>query len=275
MARLCMVGADMAGRALVWFGPAGQGMVGRCMAWRGSVRPGAVWLGKSRQGEEITTLWERRVRTVQLAFAFDGTTGLLQHNPRLIDKTDDISREIAVINAKRKKTEADEAERDRLEWFGGLYHAQDIGIYMPAASVIRCLVDAGTAIKKGKAVRQGIAIGTDRIPLEYDGPRALDELYARPEFRSRLPVVVMRQRVMRMRPIFRRWRLEFDAEMDEAIWNLDELTNVAERAGRIGLGDARAIGYGRFAAVVVANATRAEVLHGSNGRGQSVPAARR
>lgn len=70
---------------------------------------------------------------MQLAIAFDGTTGLLQHNPRLIDKFDDITREISAINAKRKKTEADEAERDRLEWFGSLYHAQDIGIYVPAA----------------------------------------------------------------------------------------------------------------------------------------------
>jgi hypothetical protein len=212
---------------------------------------------------------------VQLAIAFDGTTGLLQHNPRLIDKFDDITREIGAINAKRKKTEADEAERNRLEWFGGLYHAQDIGVYMPAASIIRCLVDAGTAIKKGKAVRQGIAIGTDRIPLEYEGPRPLDELYARPEFRSRLPVVVMRQRVMRMRPIFRRWRLEFDAEMDEAVWNLDEFANVVERAGRIGLGDARGIGYGRFTAVVASEATRAQVLHGSNGRAEAISAARR
>ena len=212
---------------------------------------------------------------MQLAIAFDGNTGLLQHNPRLIDKFDDIAREIAVINAKRKKTEADEAERDRLEWFGGLYHAQDVGVYMPAASIIRCLVDAGTAIKKGKAVRQGIAIGTDRIPLEYDGPRDLNDLYARTEFRSRMPVVVMRQRVMRMRPIFRRWRLEFDAEMDEAVWNLEEFANVLERAGRIGLGDARTIGYGRFTATVAADATRAEILHGGNGRGQAVPAARR
>jgi hypothetical protein len=212
---------------------------------------------------------------VQLAIAFDGTTGLLQHNPRLIDKFDDITREISAINAKRKKTEADEAERDRLEWFGSLYHAQDIGIYVPAAWIIRCLVDAATAIKKGKAIRQGIALGTDRIPLEYDGPTVLDELYARPEFRSRLPVVVMRQRVMRMRPIFRRWRLEFEAEMDELVWNMDEFITVAERAGRIGLGDARAIGYGRFNAVVVADATRAEVLHGSNGRGKAVPVAGR
>jgi len=212
---------------------------------------------------------------VQLAIAFDGTTGLLQHNPRLIDKFDDITREIAAINAKRTKTEADEAERDRLEWYGGLYHAQDIGVYMPAANIIRCMVDGGTAIKKGKAVRQGIALGTDRIPLEYDGPRALDELYARPEFRSRLPVVVGRMRVMRMRPIFRRWRLEFDAEMDEAIWNLDEFSTIVERAGRLGLSDNRTNGYGRFTAVVAADATRAEVLHRSNGRGARVPAARR
>jgi hypothetical protein len=212
---------------------------------------------------------------VQLAIAFDGITGLIQHNPRLIDSRDDIVREIATINKKRQKTEADEAERDRLEWFGGLYHAADIGVYVPAASAIRCLVDAGTAIKKGKAISQGLAVGTDRIPLEYDGPKDLSELYARAEFRSRLPVVVQRNRVMRMRPIFRHWRLEFDAEMDEAILNLDELQNIIERAGRIGLGDARKIGYGRFAPTVVADATRAEVLGGNGKVAVGVQSARR
>jgi len=200
---------------------------------------------------------------VQLAIAFDGITGLLQHNPRLIDSRDEIVREIAAINKKRSKTEADEAERDRLEWFGGLYHATDIGIYIPAASIVRCMVDAGTAIKKGKAVLQGIAIGTDRIPLQYDGPKDLAEMYARAEFRSRLAVVVQRNRVMRMRPIFRNWRLEFDAEMDEAVLNLVELESIIERAGRIGLGDARRIGYGRFTATVLADPTRAEVLAGN------------
>jgi hypothetical protein len=211
---------------------------------------------------------------VQLAIAFEGTTGLLQHNPRLIDSQDEITREIGRINALRKKTESDIAERDRLEWFGSLYHDQDIGVYVPAASLVRCMVDAGTAIKKGKAIRQGVAIGTDRVPLIYEGSRSLDELYGRPEFRSRLPVVVQRQRVMRMRPIFRRWRLEFDAEMDEAVLNLDEFSSIVERAGRIGLGDARAIGYGRFSPIVAADATRAELLNGSNGR-ERIPAARR
>jgi hypothetical protein len=212
---------------------------------------------------------------VQLAIAFDGITGLLQHNPRLIDIRDEIVREIAAINKKRHKTEADEAERDRLEWFGGLYHSPDIGVYAPAAWVVRCMMDSGTAIKKGKAVLQGVAIATDRIPLEYDGPKDLTELYARPEFRSRLAVVVQRSRVMRMRPIFRRWRLEFEAEMDEAVLNLEELENIVERAGRIGLGDGRRIGYGRFAAVIVADPTRAEML-GGNGKAESnVRAARR
>jgi len=206
---------------------------------------------------------------VQLAIAFDGITGLLQHNPRLIDPSDEIVREIAAINKKRAKTEADLAERDRLEWFGGLYHAQDIGVYLPAASIVRCLVDSGTAIKKGKAIKQGFAIGTDRIPLEYEGPTDLTDLYGRQEFRSRLPVVVQRNRVMRMRPIFRNWRVEFDGNMDEAILNLEELEDIIERAGRIGLGDGRGIGYGRFVATVAADATRAEVIRG-NGKVQSV-----
>jgi hypothetical protein len=200
---------------------------------------------------------------MQLAIAFDGITGLLQHNPRLIDPQDEITREIAAINKKRQKTEADEAERDRLEWFGGLYHAPDIGVYVPGSWIIGSLIQAGTAIRKGKAISQGVAIGIDRIRLEYHGPTDLAELYARPEFRSRLPVVVQRSRVMRMRPIFRNWRLEFDAEMDEAVLNLEELESIIERAGRSGMGDNRKNGYGRFTATVVADATRAEVLAGN------------
>src|SRR5215216_4656220 len=134
---------------VTWHGKARRGL-----AWRGRAWRGRAWLGKAR----TTQHFGKESQTVQLAIAFDGTTGLLQHNPRLIDKFDDITREIAAINAKRTKTEADEAERDRLEWYGGLYHAQDIGVYMPAANIIRCMVDGGTAIKKGKAVRQGIAL---------------------------------------------------------------------------------------------------------------------
>jgi hypothetical protein len=218
----------------------------------------------ARRGRDIN-ISGKESQTVQLAIAFDGITGLLQHNPRLIDPQDDIVREIAAINKKRQKTEADEAERDRLEWFGGLYHASDIGVYVPGSWIVACLIKSGAAIRKGNAISQGLAVGTDRIPLEYDGPTDLAELYARPEFRSRLPVVVQRSRVMRMRPIFRRWRLKFEAEMDEAVLNLDEFQSIVERAGRMGMGDNRKNGYGRFTATVVADATRAEVL-GSNGK---------
>ena len=138
------------------------------------------------------------------------------------------------------------------------------------------VAEAGAATRNGKDVTRGIALGTDRVPLEHDGPQELGELYARPEFRSRLPVVVNRQRIMRMRPIFRRWRLEFELEMDEAIWkSVGTFVTVVERAGRIGLGDARKIGYGRFSAEVAADQSRAEVLHRSNGRGKAVPAAGR
>jgi len=214
---------------------------------------------------------------VQLAIAFDGTTGLLQHNPRLIDPQDPITREIAAINKKRTKTEADLAERDRLEWMGGLYHATDIGVYVPDTWIIGCLVRGGTAIKKGTAILEGIALSTDRIPLQFVGPpppKDLMEMYAQAEYRSRLPVVVQRQRVMRMRPQFLRWRLEFEAELDELVLNLADFESIAERAGRIGMGDARKIGKGRFVATVVADATRAEVLRG-NGKVADVQPARR
>jgi len=109
---------------------------------------------------------------------------------------------------------------------------------------------------------RGISMLTDRLPLTYPGPHELAELFAKPEFGLRIAVGVQRNKVMRMRPIFRVWSLSFEVEMAEDVIDLDVLIAIAERAGRSeGLGDARKLGYGRFGVTVAGERTRAEVLH--------------
>lgn len=199
---------------------------------------------------------------MQLAVEFQGRSGLVMHHPRLADHNDVLTRRIDETNAKQKKTDADLAERDRLEWVGCLYHDADIGLHVPAANIIRCMVDAAVATKKGTAIRQGFTLTADRIPLQINAggtaPDSIEDLYKQPEFRLRISVVVQRNRVMRMRPIFRRWSLTFDAFMDEDVLNLSELLSIAQRAGNMGLLEARKIGYGRFDAVVAAEDPRAD-----------------
>lgn len=190
---------------------------------------------------------------MQIQVELTGATGLVMHNIRLADKRDEWTRAIAEITSKRKRTDADEAEIERLEWYGGLYHDPETGIHLPSWNVVRCFERAATITRQGTALVRAVAVMTDKVPLTYDGPRKLEELWNRPEFRWRTTVGVQRAKVTRMRPIFRRWSLTLEAELLEDVLSPEDLTRIIELAGRSeGLGDARKLGYGRFTAVVAA-----------------------
>ena len=212
-----------------------------------------------------------------------GTSALVVNSARGIDRLDPLSKLIDELTHKKPRTDADEAEISHLEWLRCLYHAPDIGIYLPAANMIRCLRNAGNLVDKNKggvAIQRGLALATDRIPLMYDGPRDLDELYRLDAFRLRGAAKQSGgARVMKTWPVFHVWSLAFEAEMaEEQLRSLDYLTRIAEYAGRYeGLGDERRHGGGRFNVTVAGNRTTSEQLRGARANGQqqaSVPATR-
>lgn len=178
---------------------------------------------------------------------FKGTTPLVMHNIRLADKRDEYARAIAEITGKRKRTESDDLDIERFEWRGGLYYDAEMGVYVPAWNVVRCLERAATITRQGASLIRALAVTTDRLPLTYEGPKDLDALAHRPEYQWRTSVGVQRNKVTRVRPIFRNWGLSLEAEVLEDVLNPDDLRRIAELAGRSeGLGDARKLGYGRF-----------------------------
>lgn len=190
---------------------------------------------------------------MRVHLAFTGLTPLAMHNPRLSDPMDEYTKAIVEITSKRKKTDADHAEIARLEWHGGLYHTPELGVYLPAANVLRCLEDAAKITKQGTALLRAVALTSEGAPLQYDGPRSPEELWTQPLYRWRTMVGVQRGRVVRVRPIFRKWALSLDVELLEDLFNLSALAPIAELAGQsVGLGDGRKLGYGRFRAEVKA-----------------------
>ncbi len=190
---------------------------------------------------------------MRITIRLNGITGLVMHNPRLADKRDPYTKAISEITSKRKKTESDENEIERLEWFGGLYHDAEIGVYVPTYNVIRCLERAGTITREGSTLIRAVAVLTDKTPLIYDGPREPEKLWEQDEHRLRKIVGVQRAKIARMRPIFYRWAVEMDAEILEDVMNPENFASVARLAGRSeGLMDARKLGYGRFEAEVTA-----------------------
>lgn len=177
-----------------------------------------------------------------------GTTPLLVHNVRLADPQDKITKAIAKITAKKRKmTEEDRAEVERLEWYGGLYTNGDAGPVMPTKNIKRCLVETGKVTRQGKDVGRALAFVTLHVPIIYDGPQNIDELYEDERFRNRSVVGVQRAKTVRVRPCFPEWSIVTKVEVIETILDVDDVAMILERAGMMeGLGDNRINGYGRF-----------------------------
>lgn len=191
--------------------------------------------------------------TVQLR----GTSPILMHNPQMIDPECPINREIGLITAKRKKTDEDRAKLEKLEWYGGIYtstNGHGTIVTQPTAKVRKCLINAARISKQGKMVERALSFGELDVPLIYDGPKDIDELFKESRFHSRLPVGIGGKRVMRVRPKFLPWSLDVSGLfVEDAGLNFDEFEKIVELAGIVeGIGDNRVNGYGRFTGKVVA-----------------------
>ncbi len=183
-----------------------------------------------------------------------GSTPLLMHNSRLADPDDPHTRAIAKVNAKRNnKTDEDNREVSRLQFAGGMYYDHQIGPYLPGPNLIRALRNAGNLVQKnrgGKQIERGFILLAERTPLDYDGPRDIDELWGdgtTPFVDRRMVKIPQGGRVPTTRPIFSRWSATFEFDLDANEIDKDDFASYAEKAGRVeGVGDGRRIGYGRF-----------------------------
>lgn len=191
---------------------------------------------------------------MKIVIHLTGTSPLLCHNPRMVDPDFELTRQIKALAAKRKKTDEDLKQIERLEWYGGLYEQGGIAV-QPTSKVRKCIVNAAKISKQGKSIERALSFGELYTPLIYDGPRKIDELFADKRFHSRLSVGIGNKRVMRVRPQFFPWAIQLGGLfVEDAGLNFDEFQRIVELAGVVeGIGDARAIGYGRFTAVVKGN----------------------
>jgi len=112
---------------------------------------------------------------MELGIELTGSTPIVMHNPRLADPLDQMSKEIAKISKKTRKTEDDHAELSRLEWLGGLY--TDNGkIVLPTANLRKCLVQTGRAFKLGRQIERSVYFREQLTNLLYQGPNDLQAL---------------------------------------------------------------------------------------------------
>lgn len=170
-----------------------------------------------------------------ITFLIRGLSPLMMHNGRLANPYDPIVRQIKEITGKRSgKTEADVIRLMDLEFEGGLYLNDDGRVVVPGENIEGMIVGGGVKNERmKKSSYQAGVICDDAWPLIYDGPKSLDGLRADHKFRDVRGVVVDNKRVMRCRPIFRSWSLEFTVHYMPETLNPSQVYRAVETAGRI------------------------------------------
>lgn len=183
-------------------------------------------------------------------FKLTGVAPLLQHNVRLANPLDLHTQALAKLSKKRNKTLADHEELSRTEWEGGLYFDDEIGPYVPAPWIDRALEQSGKIDKLGTLLKQSSQCVEDFVPIEYKGPRTINEMWDAEMF-DRTCVGVQRAKTLRTRPRFDKWSLSFSIQYDDKWLEREQIIRCMTRAGeRIGLGDYRPR-FGRFNTEVV------------------------
>lgn len=180
-----------------------------------------------------------------LTFQIRGVTPILFHNGQTADPLNEWTKRIKSISGKRKKTDADLEKMAEYEWKAGLYVSS--GQVAVSANMIHgMLIEAAKKEKKGPLAKAGIWFTQDFFPLTYEGPREIDELWQDERFRLTVGVRVQKNRIMRTRPKFDHWELEFSCDTDDTQINKSDVEGMLEIGGQmVGLGDWRPR-YGRF-----------------------------
>jgi hypothetical protein len=184
-----------------------------------------------------------------ISFKVEGIAPLIMHNGQLCDPCNAIVRSMKLITAKKnKKTDSDLEELARLEFMGGLYVNEEGAPIVPGEMIEAAIRDGARKSRQGKDSLSGI-ISDGNWPVIYDGPKTAEELWDDSRFRDARPVAVNKARIIRMRPKFPKWKLNFDVSYLEDVVNKKDVMKWVEEAGRIvGIGDFRPR-FGRFAIV--------------------------
>lgn len=182
-----------------------------------------------------------------IKFKFIGTGALLMHSDRGVNPLDPDTIELKKLTSMRKKTDEIHAQVMRLEWELGMYFDPTMGPYIPTANLRGVIVEGAKFSKLGASVKRATLFHDEHTKLEYEGPRSVDALWKAGSFRDVRSVVVGTARVMRCRPIFRKWSLQFTLIFDPEIIERAALVTAATAGGQlIGLGDFRPANGGPF-----------------------------
>jgi hypothetical protein len=190
-----------------------------------------------------------------------GHTPLLMHNANiLVNPRNGITQLIKQYTGKRKKVEDDLDVISKLEWYAGLYlegqHNLDVDgadiaftdnskPCLPATVIKGMLLSGAKKKKLGTTFKAGIVISED-ARLDIGTNKGTNELWADANYVDVRAERVMKNAIMRTRPIFRSWEAEIVVDYMPDVVNQADIADILHLSGKIiGLCDRRPE-FGRF-----------------------------
>lgn len=198
-------------------------------------------------------------------FSIKGSAPLLMHNGDLSNPLNPIVKLMKQTTSKRKKTDDDIELLSKLEWLGGLYLTNPItfdvkgnydillGAYsgepcIPSEVIESALIAGAKKFKLGVQAKAGMML-SGSFPLKFKGSKPIAALFEDASFFDVRRVKVQQSAIMRTRPIFREWELDFTINFLPDVLNLSQLFDIVQATGNlVGLCDYRPK-YGRFEVV--------------------------
>lgn len=185
-----------------------------------------------------------------LKVTWKGTSPLIMHSCQCVNPLHPIAKELKKYTSKKKKTEEDLIKIADLEWESGAYWKEGLGLYIPAENVEATLINGAKAFRKGSDVEKYCDVYDLYIPFDYGENLTKEELIQNYEYRDTRVMTVMRAKILRTRPRFDQWKIEFHLRYDDTKIDLDTIINAMEYAGQyVGLCDSRPK-YGKFVAMI-------------------------
>ncbi len=183
-----------------------------------------------------------------------GTKPLLLHNVDLANPLNPWARKMTDLRGtpSKRRTEKWYEEMAYVSFMGAFYDIPGIdGVGIPAENVRRSLIDAAKASRLGTQVQRALMVTVAAVPLIYDGPKTPQQMWDAGKWHLTRMIRGSGGASPTTYPIFREWAVKVPFELDETLLSLRDLTEIAQRAGRIeGLGASRKQGYGRYDALI-------------------------
>lgn len=159
-------------------------------------------------------------------FKIEGVVPLLMANNQAANPLNHYAKAMKEITKKRTKTDDDHARLSDIEWETHLYLNTEKRVVIPGRVIEGAISKAAGKVKAKDAVKAGV-ICPDDPRLIYKGPQDLDKLRADPRFRDvRACRPQGKTTVMRSRPIFDEWSLEFELLYDPEEINPETLVQI-------------------------------------------------